>query len=567
MNSLEKVTIITVSQRYFCLKILQEYINNQKYKNIIEWIIINNGDKLESNKYNIKYIEYNKNITFDENFEIGLNNSSGDINIRMDDDDFYFDTYIEHCVNKLNKSSNIIAYSDYYYVYDLMINKIFKIKYNNNILAYKKNYIKNTTLVEKLSCEKLMIKIIHNSNNFFPKILTIGGSINGISTEIVAKLEDQLINFLFPKLYLDKYKNIFIENNYLNYDIVYLAGGLGIEWDPSDNKLGGSEQAIVHLTNNWKKLGKKIIVYGNFKTNIKYEDVDYVNWLYFPFEKKIKNLISWRRHGLSLLANNDYHADNLILDFHDNFFTIEDMDSILLKNIFEKVNYINFKSKYHENCFIDFLNKKNIQININNKFNVIENGIRIDNFKINNDIIRNPYRFCYCSSYDRGLEDIIIKLWINIYNKEPKAELHVYYGMDYIFDDNFKNKMMQLLSLPGVMEHGRQSIDMIIREKYLSTFHLYINNCIGEIDCISIKESLITGCIPIISNFGVFNERDGLKYDWDPNNEELCKNIVNDIILKMNNNEIINDLRQELYNSSTIINWNDISIKWLKYII
>jgi hypothetical protein len=139
--------------------------------------------------------------------------------------------------------------------------------------------------------------------------------------------------------------------------------------------------------------------------------------------------------------------------------------------------------------------------------------------------------------------------------------------MDYIFDDNFKNKMRQLLAMPGVMDHGRQSVDLIIREKYLSTFHLYINNCIGEIDCISIKESLITGCIPIISNFGVFKERDGLKYDWFPENDILCKNIVSDIISKMNNNNFIEEFRNNLFNSKSIINWESISLKWLNNLV
>ena len=87
------------------------------------------------------------------------------------------------------------------------------------------------------------------------------------------------------------------------------------------------------------------------------------------------------------------------------------------------------------------------------------------------------------------------------------------------------------------MDHGRQSMNMIIREKYLSTFHIYLNNCIGEIDCISIKESLITGCIPIISRFGVFKERHGIQYEWNPDNDDFCSFIAKDIISKMNDNK------------------------------
>ena len=139
--------------------------------------------------------------------------------------------------------------------------------------------------------------------------------------------------------------------------------------------------------------------------------------------------------------------------------------------------------------------------------------------------------------------------------------------MDYIYDDNFKLHFKLLLSQPGVMDHGRQPMEMIIREKYLSTFHIYINNCIAEIDCISIKESLVTGCIPIISNFGVFKDRHGLQYNWDPNNDELIIQITNDLIKKMYDYDLIENIRNKLQQSNTIIDWDTISKLWLSKMI
>ena len=68
---------------------------------------------------------------------------------------------------------------------------------------------------------------------------------------------------------------------------------------------------------------------------------------------------------------------------------------------------------------------------------------------------------------------------------------------------------------PGVMDHGRRPMDEIIKEKWKSSFHLYITDCEGEIDCISIRESLCTGCIPLISKSGVFDKRDGLHFNLD----------------------------------------------------
>ena len=168
---------------------------------------------------------------------------------------------------------------------------------------------------------------------------------------------------------------------------------------------------------------------------------------------------------------------------------------------------------------------------MNNKIIIIPNGIRVNKFNVQPDNTeRNPYRFCYCSCYTRGLDKIISVLWNIIYNYEPRAELHVYYGMTGINDENYKNYLLKLLAQPGVMDHGRQPVEMIIREKYLSTYHFYITNSETEIDCISIRESLLTGCIPIISKFGVFQNRHGIQYNWDPTNKLLCKAIADNII-------------------------------------
>ena len=341
-----------------------------------------------------------------------------------------------------------------------------------------------------------------------------------------------------------------------------MTGPGGIIWDPTDTKLGGSEQAIVNLSENFIKLNKTVIVYGNFKNKIIYNNVKYDFWYNFPFNQKINILIIWRALGINLLMNFNLNVNKIIIDFHDNFsYTLSNLNQKLMFNLFDKVHKFNFKSLYHQKCFEQYVITSNY-VNNTNKYNVIMNGLRINNFKNNNNYVRNPFRFCYCSCYTRGLEIILEKIWPIIYNKEPKAELHIYYGMDYVFDEKYKLKINLLMSQCGVMDHGRQPMEMIIREKYLSTFHIYLNNSIAEIDCISIRESLITGCIPIISNFGVFNERHGIQYNFDISDKN-CNNIANDIINKMYNFNFINESREKLLNSSTIISWYEIAQEWI----
>lgn len=600
------VSILTITQlsRHDNLKILFELIQTQTYKNILEWIIVEGSNTYENklknselinelitnNKnclFNIKYISNHDNNTFGELKNIANNNAKGDILIRMNDDDFYFPSFIHHCVDKLTKSTKLIAGCNTLYIHDIILCKTFKSKLNYNIFAYKKEYIinhsyektnddtesyftNNFSNIEPLTCDYLMVKIVHNQNHFFNNISTIGATI--VKLKDIDLLEDEIINILIPNTYYNLYKKIYFKNEYLDYDIVYLAGGFGIVWEPSDMKLGGSEQAIVNLSENWVKLNKKVVVYGNFNSDTIHNGVDYKVWTKFPYEKKIKNLIAWRKHGIVLLMNINFNAIKLFIDFHDNFsYTIADLEPGLLMNLFNKADKINIKSEYHKQSFIEFLKDhiKTNEIFPDNKLNVIINGVRIKPFLdktiLNNNkpLIRNPFRFCYCSSYDRGLDTIIQKVWNIIYKAEPTAELHVYYGMDYIFDDDFKTQMKLILSSPGVMDHGRQPMELIIREKHLSTFHIYLNNSIAEIDCISIRESLVAGCIPIISNFGVFSERHGLQYKWEPTNDEICKIIAKDIISKMNNEDFINNAREQLFKSSTIVGWDTIATIWL----
>ena len=194
--------------------------------------------------------------------------------------------------------------------------------------------------------------------------------------------------------------------------------------------------------------------------------------------------------------------------------------------------------------------------------------MRIDNFSNQDSIIiqRNPYRFCYCSCYTRGLDVIISKVWTIIYSYEPRAELHVYYGIESINNQEYKNYLQLLLSQPGVMDHGRQPLEIISREKHMSTFHLYLTNTTTEIDCISIKESIITGCIPIISNFGVFKERDGIHLDFN-NDTQIKMAAINIITLLKNPNKVEIYKNQISESKSKIFGWEQIAIDWEKYFV
>jgi glycosyltransferase involved in cell wall biosynthesis len=602
------VSILTISQlsRIDCLKILFECIKKQTYENIKEWVIVDGSKSFDEGMCNqilvnelinsatninfqIKYIPYKDQVTLGELKNRANQNASCDYIIWMDDDDYQIPGRVEYSLNKLLYSKKLVGGNINMFMFDVILGKCYKtsvplegsVVIIPNSLIYSKEFLKNHTydnnnnVFEEISFlnnaidqfeilipETTFVKIIHNSNtNIRYKKITLSAAMGSVSH--IEKLEDGIRRFLIPDYFNEKYKDVFIENDtYINYDIVYYTGGHGIQWDPTDHKLGGSEQAVVHLSENWVKLGKNIIVYGNFDKDKLYNGVTYQLWDKYPFNKKAKNLIVWRTPGILPLMDIDFKADNVIVDFHDNFsYTLAHLDKRKLFNFFEKINKFNFKSQYHKDSFEEFIGNKLDE----SKYNIILNGLRLNEFRNKDEnLIRNPYRFCYCSSYDRGLEHILENVWSHIYAKEPKAEFHIYYGMEHLYDQAFKQKLTNLMNQPGVFDHGRQPMEEIIKEKYLSTFHLYLNTSVAEIDCISIRESLVTGCIPIISSFGVFATRHGIQYTWEPTNKELCKIVADDIINKMYDNEFIVNARQQLLGSNTIVDWSDIAKIWLQ---
>jgi len=582
---LVSILTITYSDQLNYLKILADSIVNQSYDNINEWIIFDNNEN--SNDFNEKKFQFN-NYIYDKNINFtveylnviniktigGIKNyantrAKGNIIIWASIYDYQFPSRINTIIEKLLKSEKFLAGSKNIYFYD---NKNIKKLTNNthiisNTLAYKKEYSDNHYFDDTNNNYLLNF----TNNNLEPiEIILPENSVVNLNNIIIKSLlnnehetlEKESINYLIDSKIIKQIEKINIDNSeYLPYDIVYLLGANGIEWEPSDNKLGGSEQAVVKLSSEWTNLGYNVIVYGNFNKDYYFNNVFYTNWMNLDTTKKIKNIIVWRTPGILLLMNFNYLANNIIIDFHDNFsYTLAHLDRNDLLKVFEKVNKYAFKSEYHLLCFEEFLGRKLDE----SEYVIILNGLRIKEFKKNENNIRDPYRFCYCSSYDRGLEYILENVWPYIYNAEPKAEFHVYYGMDYIFDDNYKSKLIFLLGQPGVMDHGRQSMDMIIREKYLSTYHIYLSNSEAEIDCISVRESLITGCIPIISNFGVFKNRHGIQYNWDPLNKILCKRVAENIIKEMKDFKYIDAVRKQLIESSTIISWKTVAESWVQ---
>ena len=576
------------------MEVLKDMIKAQTYKNIIEWVIVEGSPSEADWSENVANIQKLKD---DPEFKIpiiyiekkpgeklgGLRNKgnkacSGEITVVMDDDDYYPAERVEHAVEKLVASSLLIAGCSDMFIYDYTLEKLCKFKKFgdnhsvNSCFAWKKKYLENHSHDEtkdtgeepsftnsfkepliQLEANKTIVQSSHLTNTYNKReILT--SSITKIS-DTAKEVNDPVTQYI-KEPFFTRMKNIFYKEQKSKYDIVYFAGGFSIKWDPKAKSLTGSEQAIVNLSSNWVKLGKKVAVYGMIP-ECTHEGVDYLDWKKFSFSDTYDTVILWRVYGLLCAGPFPLKANRVWLDLHDGIVIKE-----FLENWYRygsKVNKVFFKSNYHKELF-----DKSLRIKLpDERFTIIPNGVRVDEFSLNKDNLqRNPFRFCYCSCYTRGLMPILQYLWPVIMNIEPRAELHVYYGMGSVTDTDFKKIMTELLARPGVMDHGRQPMDMIIREKYLSSFHLYITNSDSEIDCITVRESCVTGAIPILSNHGIFKERDGIHFELNESNPMSYANIALELV-KLMKDPTIDTFRKGLKESKNLITWSEVAAKWL----
>lgn len=349
----------------------------------------------------------------------------------------------------------------------------------------------------------------------------------------------------------------FFPDNYVNktWDedtLVYYCGPSRVTFSPKSKNLGGSEQAVVELAKRFKKSKKwkEVYVYGNVVPGV-YDGVKYRKLEEFDVNNKFGDIILWRGFGNSILPK--VKANRVFVDLHDN----TDHRVLPAEHINNKVNKVFVKSNFHASLFphID-----------DDKFVVAPNGLHVNMFNPDNDkktVRREPHKFIWTSSYERGLAENLAYIWPTIKENIPDAEFHIYYGDDFL-PEELKSQLQELYRLPGVVHHGRADLKDIADARKSSGFHLYVTDTPAEIDCISVRESLVAGSIPIISKASVFGERDGFHVNVFNMRDQTQMNLAaQEIVNFVKDEEKVDSLRKELRSSETVFGWDEVSSRWL----
>lgn len=279
------------------------------------------------------------------------------------------------------------------------------------------------------------------------------------------------------------------------------AGALGI-WGPDtiDTKgMGGSEEAVVHLSRELDKLGWHVVVFATPSHNFTMDNgVEWKQYWEFNPRDEFDVLIGWRSPWF---FDAELKARKKYLWLHD----VVEKEEFTPKRV-ENIDRVIFVSKYHADQYKDVIpNKKRFASG---------NGISSTAFdKYDKKFKRDPYRMIYMSANERGLR-ILYDIWKDVKKEVPQATLDVYYGwdsFDAINRDNpermmWKAQMVEKANqLDGVTERGRIGQDDLVKEIFKSGVWSY-PTFFPEVNCITAQKAMAGGAIPVTSDFACLKD-------------------------------------------------------------
>ena len=182
------------------------------------------------------------------------------------------------------------------------------------------------------------------------------------------------------------------------------------------------------------------------------------------------------------------------------------------------------------------------------KLAIIGNGIDTERFDIS--VKRIPHRFIWCSSPDRGLEQVL-ELWSMIRAEIPDAELKIFYGWEY-FDHvlgipsyrEFKEKLRKLVDQPGVEWCGRVGQEQVAKELLKADIMLYPPpHDFRETYGIAFLEAQAAGVLCFYRKNGALGETigdRGIPLELNATRAEIVRTIVE----KMKDNTLCYNIRE-----------------------
>ena len=337
---------------------------------------------------------------------------------------------------------------------------------------------------------------------------------------------------------------------------VRLYVGQGLEyWNPKTIQeigCGGSETAAARISAEMAKQGHVPILYA--MDNQVWDGVVYREHSRF-------NPSTLMPHDLFIssrvpeILNNDIAAKQKWLWMHDihcfNRLTpdiAERIDAIVclshwhadfLRRVYPflsecEVIDMDDQGKTFEDAWTPATFYKDEKINRLPKIAIIGNGLDTERF-IDLKADKIPNRFIWCSSPDRGLEELLI-MWGGIKKHLPDATLKIFYGWEY-FDTTlyipeqreFKERIKKLIKQDSVEWCGRVGQDRLAGELAKASFMLYPPHPFRETYGIAFLEAQAAGVVCIYRQNGALGEtigKRGVSLPMDMNHDNIIQKTV-----------------------------------------
>lgn len=349
---------------------------------------------------------------------------------------------------------------------------------------------------------------------------------------------------LVPKVWSDK-------------SVVIFCPKVFEEWSPLsvDSGIGGSEEAVIYLAQEFQKLGYEVTVYNDCGEMAgKYNGVTYVPYTHFNLSDVFNILISWRSN---VFATVDIAAKERWIWFHDVPLDVMNQSLLDRQDYYEKVVVL---SEYHKSLLPKELPS--------NKILVSANGLNMEDFTGSQE--RNPHRVIYGSSYNRGLEQLL-DVWPDVKKEVPDAELHVFYGWNNMEElarmdvetRKYIDMMNKKMSQPGVFEHGRIGHKELVKEYQKAGVWAY--PCIfPEISCITAMKAQACGAVPVTNNFAALAEtvRSGVVVFGEVTKSKVLQKYKKELINVLKDTKYQEELRSVAVEQGRKFTWEGVARQW-----
>lgn len=351
-------------------------------------------------------------------------------------------------------------------------------------------------------------------------------------------------------------KNTFAESNqWADNSIVFFCGSCWEDWSPKSVKdgIGGSEEAVINMANEFTKLGYQVTVYNSCgEDEGVYDGVRYIN--HYKFNKKdvFNILITWR--------NNAFMFG---LKAKKRFLWIHDVPGSLLNHPDEKAQTDKaiVLSEYHKSLLVDKFPA--------DKCFVSTNGVNYEQFN-GKEVKRDPYRMIYASSHLRGIEHLL-RAWKEIKEAVPQANLHLYYGWNTYdkmvtldsADGSAKAIIEPLTHQDGITEHGRVGHEELAEEYLKAGIWVYPSH-FPEISCIAAMKAQVAGCVPVCTDYAALAEtvKAGVVIPGNASDPKVFEDFKNALIDVLTNHEYQEEVRKEVLKHRDEFSWADVALQW-----